>query len=181
MYTEQEISTFRTSMEDIIIIIMHPEGKVHRTIMEKALRIIKQLQERLETSQKLLTDLGFRKDYEIENIKYQEQIADLCIEIGDLCIEIGEPQQKLADYKEGCEGLKDAVSDLRNERDKFEDMLKIILRNIRGKAVSIHWIKNYIASFIASDGKDTATIKKEEQDILKRRRINPNGSSQKDV
>ncbi len=90
-------------------------------------------------------------------------------------------QQKLADYKEGCEGLKDAVSDLRNERDKFEGMLKIILRNIRGKAVSIYWIKNYIASFIASDRKDTATIKKEEQDILKRRRIDPNGSSQKDV
>ncbi len=112
MCAETEISKFRTGMEDIII-IMHPEGKIHRVIMEKALRIIKQqqieidnarigsfgfiirkdetlqegmarnynefdeersrLQKLLETSQKLLSDLEFRKDYANENRRLQEE------------------------------------------------------------------------------------------------------------
>ncbi len=37
---------------------------------------IEQLQERLETSQKLLSDLGFRKDYETENKQLREELDE---------------------------------------------------------------------------------------------------------
>ncbi len=68
----------------------------YQALCLRAAETIEQLQERLEASQKLLTDLGFRKDYESENVEYQERIANYCIEIAELQEEIIELQEELA-------------------------------------------------------------------------------------
>ncbi|KKN13378.1 hypothetical protein LCGC14_1006970 [marine sediment metagenome] len=71
----------------------------------------------------------------------QEFYQGLCAKAVEI---IKQLQKELTDYKVGCDSLKNSVSDLCNERDKFKNTLKIILRNIKGNAVSISWIKQHI-------------------------------------